>query len=128
MILLALATSSTGRVRSKDGQCALDGQSASAPSSRPNAAFQASWFHRESGLIAQQHATRQAAQKMLSAGDRKTLRNSMADARWPYDMLRPCRGFRLNFSRDGRRDRAAPLIPSHLSPRRTMSDHTLLPE
>src|SRR4029077_9415855 len=90
--------------------------------------FQASLFRRESGLIAQQHATRQAAQKMLWAADRKTLRNLMADARWPYDMLRPCRGFRLNFSRDDRRDRAVPLIPPRLSPRRTMGDHTLLPE
>jgi hypothetical protein len=55
------------------------------------------------------------------------LRNSMADARWPYDMLHPYRAFRLNFSRDGRRDRAVPLIPSRLSLRRTMGDHTLLP-
>ena len=90
--------------------------------------FQASWSRRESGLIAQQHATRQAAQKMLWAGDRKTLRNSKVDARWPYDMRRPYRGFPLNFSRDGRRDPAVPLIPSRLSPRRTMDDQTLLPD
>src|SRR5438477_11854484 len=90
--------------------------------------FQASWFRRESGLIAQQHATQQAAQKMPWAGDRKTLRNSMADARWPYDMLRHFREFPLNFSRDGRRDRVMPLILPRLLPRKTMGDHTLLPE